>query len=329
MKTLRALASTDLVAIATDADAFALPPSAYAVVPSWWNAPAGVVPELELEMWATGTVAVTAAVLYGATPHAFSFADVTFTAELAVASSLDLSTKTTHCDTVIEAADAGESGDYITIAFTAGDSLNAGHLDESAFPALVFHYKTAVTLNSDFDAAVAASTYLAVKTASASPATALVVVADAFGAAHLAGGGDTSLVAVAHGFETGDGPVRGTGTLPGGLETATNYWTIKDGTGEFNLASSQANALLGTAIEITDVGSGTMKIVATASTERIYWQTHDGLLGLDGDGAIGLTSKLGYRKRLPHSPRVVAYALSATLDTGTASAAIVPIQDQG
>lgn len=65
-------------------------------------------------------------------------------------------------------------------------------------------------------------------------------------------------------FETGDGPVRlfTTGTLPAGLSTGTDYWTVwkgaeGDGTGAVAFATSESNALAGTIVDITDTGTGT------------------------------------------------------------------------
>ncbi len=49
-----------------------------------------------------------------------------------------------------------------------------------------------------------------------------------------------------------------TGTLPGGLSVATTYWTVRQGlTQTGKLATSYANAVAGTTINITSAGSGT------------------------------------------------------------------------
>lgn len=48
-----------------------------------------------------------------------------------------------------------------------------------------------------------------------------------------------------------------TTTLPGGLATATDYYVIKVSDSTFKLATSYANAIAGTAINITDAGTGT------------------------------------------------------------------------
>jgi hypothetical protein len=51
-----------------------------------------------------------------------------------------------------------------------------------------------------------------------------------------------------------------TTTLPAGLATATDYYVIKVSDSTFKLATSYANAVAGTAINITDAGTGTHTI---------------------------------------------------------------------
>ena len=54
--------------------------------------------------------------------------------------------------------------------------------------------------------------------------------------------------------------VSTTTTLPAGLSAATNYFVIKVSDTTFKLATSYANAVAGTAINITDAGTGTHTI---------------------------------------------------------------------
>jgi hypothetical protein len=79
------------------------------------------------------------------------------------------------------------------------------------------------------------------------------------------------------GRSTGDGPVQitvsGGGTAPGGLAVTTDYYLIKYDTGQVQFATSLANALAGTAIDITSAGSGTISIVAVGTTKAL----NDGL----------------------------------------------------
>ena len=82
--------------------------------------------------------------------------------------------------------------------------------------------------------------------------------------------GTDTVNAAAHGLLTGDGPVRltTTTTLPAGLALATDYYVIKTAAGTLKLAASRTLAYAGTAIDITDDGTGTHTLSATASTVR-------------------------------------------------------------
>jgi len=62
-----------------------------------------------------------------------------------------------------------------------------------------------------------------------------------------------------HNLQTGFGPVRLTtpGTIPPGLSATVNYWLIVVNDNTLKFATSKANALLGTAVDITGAGSGT------------------------------------------------------------------------
>lgn len=81
----------------------------------------------------------------------------------------------------------------------------------------------------------------------------------------------------AHGISTG-APllfVKVTGTVPTGLTTATTYYAIVSDAVSFKLASSSANALAGTAIDITAItgsGSFTLTPTAFAGTWSFKWQ---------------------------------------------------------
>lgn len=136
-----------------------------------------------------------------------------------------------------------------------------------------------------------------------------------------------------HGLETGDGPIyfqAGT-TYPTGLSATTQYWFIKIDANTGKLAASLDDALAGTPVDFSSAGSGTLKLLDSETagdlTQRLSWATHDGLLGLAGDGAISLNVGQGYSKRVPHSPLVVAYALVASVDDPV-WASLFPIQDR-
>ena len=73
-----------------------------------------------------------------------------------------------------------------------------------------------------------------------------------------------TLTITAHGLNNGDGPVAiytPNGTIPGGLAAATDYWAIVQDANTVKLATSSTNALAGTAIDITDAGSGTLDLL--------------------------------------------------------------------
>jgi hypothetical protein len=83
-------------------------------------------------------------------------------------------------------------------------------------------------------------------------------------------GADDVCTAAAHGLLTGDGPIRLTTSaadLPLNLLTATDYWIIKLTDNTFKLATSLADALAGTAVDIGDAGTGTHTISDTADTK--------------------------------------------------------------
>lgn len=69
----------------------------------------------------------------------------------------------------------------------------------------------------------------------------------------------------AHGMKTGlKVRVSSTTTLPAGLAAATDYFVIYLSANTFSLASSLADAQAGTALDITDTGTGTHTVTPTA-----------------------------------------------------------------
>ena len=96
-----------------------------------------------------------------------------------------------NLDTVIEAKVGGDSGNLIQIQFVADGTTN-GQLTESAYPLIVYHFAPGVTTVTNFEADIAASTYLAVKT----PGTGANIFAspgDVLAATNLAGGVDVGI----------------------------------------------------------------------------------------------------------------------------------------
>lgn len=88
-----------------------------------------------------------------------------------------------------------------------------------------------------------------------------------------------------HGLQTGDGPFRMTnagGALPAGYAAATDYYAIRTGANTLQLAASRALAFAGTAVAITDDGTGTHTLSDTASTRRPVVVASG--VNTDGDG---------------------------------------------
>lgn len=97
-----------------------------------------------------------------------------------------------------------------------------------------------------------------------------------------------------HGFETGDGPFQltTTDTLPAGSSAATNYWIIvpTDSTDTFKLATSYANAIAGTAVDITNAGTGTHTINGMVSVAESPASSD-----ANGSGSILLNTSIGIK----------------------------------
>lgn len=80
---------------------------------------------------------------------------------------------------------------------------------------------------------------------------------------------DDTIKSVAHGYITGTKVAATTaGTLPTGL-SATNYWIIKVDADYVQLASNLANAVAGTAVDITAVGIGNSTLTPATSAGNV------------------------------------------------------------
>jgi hypothetical protein len=83
--------------------------------------------------------------------------------------------------------------------------------------------------------------------------------------------GTDQLNKVAHGLETGDGPVtvsNSGGALPAPLTSPGDYWVIKVDADNFYLATSLANAYANTRVDITTNGTGTQTLSDKSTTQR-------------------------------------------------------------
>lgn len=79
-----------------------------------------------------------------------------------------------------------------------------------------------------------------------------------------------------------------TGTLPAGLATSTNYFLIQVTSTTFKLATTKANADAGTAVNITDAGTGTHTVTILAmGTVRSSCKDRNGLIYMvDSNGRV-------------------------------------------
>lgn len=98
----------------------------------------------------------------------------------------------------------------------------------------------------------------------------------------------TDLITIAdHGFATGLRVAATTdGVLPGGL-SATNYWVVKVSSSTFKLASSAANALAGTVVDITSAAGGGTHTLTPASISGASYKTQ---VSLDGVTYVDLVA---------------------------------------
>lgn len=104
-----------------------------------------------------------------------------------------------------------------------------------------------------------------------------VVYSDSAPAAITFDGSDADVISAAndtitytaHGYITGTKVAASTaGTLPTGL-SATNYWVIKVDTDTIKLATSLANAVAGTVVNITAVGIGDSTLTPATSAGNV------------------------------------------------------------
>lgn len=169
------------------------------------------------------------------------------------------------------------------------------------------------------------SAFTGIKLLAAQPKPVTIVADDVDG---VTSGADT-LTVTGHALKTGDGPVRFTtsGTLPGGLALATDYWVGVVDANTIKLFATRAALLSGgtvalaTAVDITSAGTGTHTLAGTAGSERMRWSVKK-ILGPAADGAVALDVSLGEIAKAEHSRRTVAYALVGTVSSGKMSASL-------
>lgn len=124
---------------------------------------------------------------------------------------------------------------------------------------------------------IATTTGMTVDLQKASSASVQVIYSDSAPAAKLYNGASAAVVDVdedtivltAHGYITGTRVAATTaGTLPTGL-SATNYFIIKVDANTVQLATSLANAVAGTAVDITALGVGNSTLTPSTSAGNV------------------------------------------------------------
>ena len=124
---------------------------------------------------------------------------------------------------------------------------------------------------------------------------------------------DDTLTDAAHGFLTGlKGQASTTTTLPAGLSLTTDYFVIYVSSGVYKLATTLANAIAGTAIDITDAGTGTHTFTPTAlagASIKLQCGSKDGLAFAD----IPITGTADVTKSVAVTATANAYLYASDL----------------
>ena len=108
------------------------------------------------------------------------------------------------------------------------------------------------------------------------------------------------LTATAHGLQNLDlvQVTNSGGALPTGLAASTNYWVIPVDANNVKLATSLANAIAGTAIDLTTNGTGTNQVISVAASVRYLdgswtYEATQSELNFEGSEFSLLVSKSG------------------------------------
>jgi hypothetical protein len=332
MKQLARTTSDSEVMIASAASALAFPPTSFARVPGWssaddsqgevWSRNSGVVPEMDLEIWSTGTLNLTVAELLACKLRPIVLAD------------LDVTTFTHGTDTANLVAHGLETGDG-PIRFHASGTIVCAANAAAADGDIVTVGDGLTTVTFEYDktgnGVVAGRTAWAVGTTAASNATALrLLILAAFPTFtvtdSLAGtltvknpNGNVTIVRVG-GVTTSVTE----GTLPVGLEPATDYWAIASTANTFKLAATfeDAFAAVPVVVPFTSNGVGVVAFSDTDDTKRIVWYSLGPLVT-----PIALTKNRGHLQRIDHRSGVVAYGMVGTLSAGVVYASVTPVTD--
>jgi hypothetical protein len=178
-------------------------------------------------------------------------------------------------DITYTAKTGGTAGNSITVTYTTGGTAGSEVVTVVA-NAISVQIESGVSTATQVNTAVGLSApamLLIDKAVTGTGSTAQVAAVAAALAGGLASNIDLSSDAItiaSHGYITGTKAALTTaGTLPTGV-TATNYWIIKIDDNTVKLASSLANAVAGTKVNITVDGSGTHTLTPAAAGSNTF-----------------------------------------------------------
>lgn len=142
-----------------------------------------------------------------------------------------------------------------------------------------------------------------------------------------------TITITAHGYTVGlKVQVSNPGTLPTGISATTDYFVIVVDANTIQLANSLVNALAGTSISITNIGSGTntVEVTALAGGSIKFEQSNDNVIWKDLGSATNITttSTVYLEKDRPTS-RYVRLYLTLTAGHISTSNAILVKGDKG
>ena len=110
------------------------------------------------------------------------------------------------------------------------------------------------------------------------------------------------LTIAGHGLTVGTGPafVTSSGTMPGGTARGQGYLVIPVDANTVKIAASIGDAIEGTAIDLTDAGSGTLQLVVSNAADSILQSIETDVVEPDGHsdplvGIVTLTYSVTYR----------------------------------
>lgn len=196
----------------------------------------------------------------------------------------------------------GDAGNDITITLVdpGADSALIIEVTDSDIVVTLAYATGAIT--TDADALVAAlnadpdaSVLITASGSGSSALTALTETALTGGVDSEVNVADSQFTIPSHGFPVGL-KVRGTttGTLPDPLQLATDYFVIVIDENTIQLATSLANALAGTAIDLVDAGSdgavNTLTAVSLAGATFLCRKSNDGVTWIDVASATSIAA---------------------------------------